>query len=157
MSSFDSLPLFIGAILGLLQVASAAVYLLFHYGVRGVWFKGLSVAIALGVVCVGVSLPHLIVGPITSLVDRVRLGKVVAEYESQIKPLNSADGPRFAMFGRDSFMMNPIYIVYDESDQLLLPQQMWRASWRGWKTEFASCKYSANKTGQHFYIVRFSC
>jgi hypothetical protein len=75
------------------------------------------------------------------------------------------DGFRYKEFDwGGGFMLNPVYLVYDESDELELPQDRRSKIWwnkvganYGENSEFARCQYGVHKIKQHFYVVNFSC
>jgi len=78
-----------------------------------------------------------------------------AYLEDVAKLPNSAE-PRFAMWRRGGFMIGH-GVVYDESDEILLPapSQSWKQ--RVANTEIATCGVWGTRVEGHFYLVRTGC
>lgn len=94
--------------------------------------------------------------------------KVTLNEDQYLKAINEtepdAQGFRFKQFLWGGFMLNPVALVYDESDELALPQELRSKVWwnkvganGGVNSEFAQCRYSAQKIKSHFYAVDFGC
>jgi hypothetical protein len=70
-----------------------------------------------------------------------------------------ANGFRYLEFDLGGFMLNPVKLIYDESDELDMPAENRSAAW--WKkvqgSELAVCRYQVTKVKTHFYAVDFSC
>lgn len=89
--------------------------------------------------------------------------KVTLSEDQYLKAINEtkpdAHGFRFKEFPWGGFMSNPVILVYDESDELALPQEQRSEAW--WKklrdSPFAQCRYSVQKIKSHFYAVDFGC
>ena len=74
------------------------------------------------------------------------------------------NGFRFKEFLWGGFMSNPVMLVYDESDELALPQKQRSKIWwnkvganGGVNSEFSQCQYGVQKIKSHFYVVDFGC
>jgi hypothetical protein len=79
------------------------------------------------------------------------------DYLSQVAKLPADAGPRIAVFNWGGFVISHA-VVYDESDQVLLPAEKQSPSW---KKKIAGteldCGVWGDPMGDHFYIVRIGC
>lgn len=76
---------------------------------------------------------------------------------SKTKP--DADGLRFKEFLLGGSMLNPVVLVYDESDELSLSESIRSDKWKKKfsNSELQHCSYNAQKIKKHFYIIDYSC
>lgn len=90
----------------------------------------------------------------------IKLGLNEEQYLKEIMVVQAdSDGYRYKAFDWGGFMLNPVDLIYDESDELALPPERRSKAW--WKkverSEFVACTHSAKKLKAHFYVVRFGC
>lgn len=92
--------------------------------------------------------------------DHARFWACSASYEAHISALPRDQGPRFAAFSWGGFMLNPVYLVYDESNEVGLPAERRTKAWlarKGQLGEFSVCKEGVHRVRAHYYVVYFSC
>ncbi|MDP2025826.1 hypothetical protein [Sulfuriferula sp.] len=92
-------------------------------------------------------------------IEHVRFHVHKEEYLSNAE-MDRSNSPKFIRFSWGGFMLNPVDLVFDESDELSFPDRAKSESWWlrvGKQSEFGICNWSAYKVGEHFYVVRFSC
>lgn len=83
-----------------------------------------------------------------------------AEYLKEVK-LQPPDekGLRFKEFSWGTFMMKPVTLVYDDSDEVASPKEKRSAYWLEKRSDssFVQCQYEVKEMGTHFYVVDFGC
>jgi hypothetical protein len=143
---------------GIAGLAAAVCVVLFAR--RKAWRRAASAAL-LPVMIVATWLNfHAVFGPFLALGDQVHFWVKRGRYDAEVAKLPRDQGPRFAAFTLGGFMLNPSYVVFDESDEIALPPGRQSPGWEeraGHAAEIGSCPYDAHHLGAHFYVVRFSC
>ncbi|MHC4045134.1 hypothetical protein [Bradyrhizobium sp. 23AC] len=77
-------------------------------------------------------------------------------YFEDVAKLPISAEPRFAMWRWGGFTIGH-GVVYDESDEILLPEQSQSWKNRVAKTEIGMCGVSGTRLEKHFYLVRTGC
>jgi hypothetical protein len=87
--------------------------------------------------------------------ERIHFHAMRHSYLEDVSKLPSSGEPRFAMWHWGGFVIGHA-VVYDESDEILLPEQS-----SAWKERVAntevSCGAWGSPLGNHFYLVRTGC
>lgn len=89
--------------------------------------------------------------------------KITLNEEQYYKVINEtkpdAKGFRFKEFRWGGFMLNPVILIYDESDELALPtEQRSQVWWNKLKdSPLDECRNTVQKIKTHFYVVDFGC
>lgn len=103
--------------------------------------------------------PRVYLGFMGRWIDYARFHINKEEYLRNVQ-MNRSKSPKFIRFGWGGFMLNPVELVFDESDELSYPNRAKPEDWwlrAGKQSEFGVCNWGAYKVGEHFYVVRFSC
>jgi hypothetical protein len=81
-----------------------------------------------------------------------------SDYVARVAAMPDDGRPKLAIFSLGGMVWYSEAIVYDESDELVLPPEQRSASWteRARHLEFV-CGFWARPLGDHFYLVGFSC
>jgi len=127
---------------------------------RKMWRRAMSAAM-LPMTFVTVTINSVtILRALSHVWDHARFWACSASYEAHISALPGDQGRRFAAFSWGGFMLNPVYLVYDESDEVGLPPDQRTKAWlarSGQLGEFSVCKDGAHRVRAHYYVVHFSC
>jgi len=80
-------------------------------------------------------------------------------YERQIALLPTTQGPRLEVFNWGGMVWASKGIVYDESDEVALPEGQQSASWlaRPGRAELACSGYGTTPLWGHYYLASFPC
>jgi len=100
------------------------------------------------------------VGAIGLTIDLWRLDHTRARYEAQLPAPDSGGLPRLARFDwRYGGWDAPIELVFDESDEIGLPQGRQSREWlkRANSDSIYRCRFDSEHLEGHFYVVRFAC
>lgn len=119
-------------------------------------------AASMFVLPIGIGIFAIELPPSIVMVDRfgdyIHFLIVRGSYEMQVAALPRGKEPRFMRFEWGGFLGNFVEVIYDEADQLALPDGQQSAEWlnraRG---GFGVCEFKARPLGEHFYVVNFSC
>jgi len=115
----------------------------------------LVLPISIGIFAVELSLS---IAMVNYFGDYIHFLIVRGSYEMQVAALPRGKEPRFLRFEWGGFLGNFVEVIYDEVDQLALPEGQQSAEWldraRG---GFGVCEFKARPLGEHFYVVNFSC
>jgi hypothetical protein len=125
---------------GLRGLAACAVYCAIGVGAFWQWQRLLAASVYFG--------------------DYVHFQVSRSSYEKQVSATPTSDGLRFVRFDWGGFMLNPIEVVYDESDEVALQEDQRSEAWKervGIRSEYYGCSFGALPLAKHYYIVRFSC
>ncbi|WP_314951863.1 hypothetical protein [Bradyrhizobium cosmicum] len=88
--------------------------------------------------------------------ERIHFQAVRRLYLEDVAKLPSSGEPRFALWQWGGFGIGHA-VVYDESDEILLPEQSSAWKNRVANTEVGSCGAWGSPLGGHFYLVRTGC
>ena len=88
--------------------------------------------------------------------ERIHFQAVRRSYLEDVAKLPSSGEPRFALWQWGGFGIGRA-VVYDESDEILLPEQSSAWKKRVTNTEVGSCGVWGSPLGGHFYLVRTGC
>jgi hypothetical protein len=88
--------------------------------------------------------------------ERIHFQAVRRSYLEEVSKLPSLGEPRFAIWRWGGFGIGHA-IVYDESDEIVLPEQSLAWKKRVADTEVATCGVWGSSLGDHFYLVRTGC
>jgi len=103
--------------------------------------------------------PRVYLGFMGRWIDYARFYVHKEEYLNNVE-MDRSNSPKFIRFSWGGFMLNPVDLVFDESDELSFPDRAKSEGWwlrAGKQSEFGTCNWGAHKVGEHFYVVRFSC
>jgi len=83
---------------------------------------------------------------------------VQSSYRTRVATLPTIGQPKLVVFSRGGMPWASEGIVYDESDEILLPHGRQSSAWlqRASESEL-SCGYSVRPLGEHFYLGFFNC
>jgi hypothetical protein len=88
--------------------------------------------------------------------ERIHFQAMRRSYLEDVSKLPSSGEPRFAMWHWGGFGIGHA-VVYDESDEIFLPEQSSAWKKRVADTEVGSCGAWGSSLGNHFYLVRTGC
>ncbi len=91
--------------------------------------------------------------------DAVHFALMRASYLAKVEALPATGQPHFAVFHRGGMVWASNGVVYDESDEIVLPrgQQSDAAKRRLNRSELGCGEYTVQRLGAHFYAADFSC
>jgi hypothetical protein len=87
--------------------------------------------------------------------ERIHFQLMRSSYRDEAEKLSSS-GPRFAIWRWGGFMVGHA-VVYDESDEIALPEQSPAWKKRVADTDVGMCGAWGSPLGDHFYLVRTGC
>lgn len=158
-AGFLLLPL-LGGIVAISGFSTIAALLMFTLSIKErKWGAAISYAV--------LPLTFLLVAaqPLALLRMGARAGDFVhfelrrAEYMAEIQAMPTSNEPRLKLFSWGGWYSASDGVVYDESDEVVLPVERQSEFWRK-RAEHTdlSCKgYFAVPMGQHFYLVHYPC
>ena len=88
--------------------------------------------------------------------ERIHFQAMRRNYLEDVSRLPSSDEPRFAIWHWGGFVIGHA-VVYDESDEIVLPEQSSAWKKRVANIEVGSCGAWGSSLGNHFYLVRTGC
>jgi hypothetical protein len=88
--------------------------------------------------------------------ERIHFQAMRRSYLEDVSKLPSSSEPRFAIWRWGGFGIGHA-VVYDESDEIVLPEQSSAWKKRVANTEVGSCGVWGSPLGNHFYLVRTGC
>ena len=88
--------------------------------------------------------------------ERIHFQAMRRSYLEDVSKLPSSSEPRFAIWDWGGFGIGHA-VVYDESDQIVLPEQSSAWKKKVANTEVGLCGASGRPLGNHFYLVRTGC
>jgi hypothetical protein len=88
--------------------------------------------------------------------ERLHFQAMRRSYLEDVSKLSSSGEPRFAMWRRGGFGIGH-GVVYDESDEIVLPEPSSAWKKRVANTEVGMCGAGGTPLGNHFYLVRTGC
>ena len=88
--------------------------------------------------------------------ERLHFQAMRRSYLEDVSRLPSSGEPRFDIWQWGGFGIGHAF-VYDESDEIVLPEQSSAWKKRVTNTEVGSCGVWGSPLGNHFYLVRTGC
>jgi hypothetical protein len=88
--------------------------------------------------------------------ERIHFQAMRRSYLEDVSKLTSSGEPRFAIWQWGGFGVGHA-VVYDESDEIALPERSPAWKKRVANTEVGSCGAWGSPLGNHFYLVRTGC
>ena len=88
--------------------------------------------------------------------ERIHFQAMRRSYLEEVSKLPPTDEPRFALWHWGGFVVGHA-VVYDESDEIVLPEQSPAWKKRVANTEVGLCGAWGSPLGDHFYLVRTGC
>ena len=83
-----------------------------------------------------------------------------SSYDKQVDAIPTINGPRFVRFEWPGFMLNPNEVLFDESDEVVLPEDQRSEAWKervGIRSEYYACRFGVQPVAKHYYVISFSC
>jgi hypothetical protein len=123
------------------------------------WRKAASCIVLPALVLVSIPYPLAFVHICNTIGNIIHFGVMRQEYLSTIKALPETRQPKLVVFNWGGMIWASNGVVYDESDEIVLPRGQQSASWvaRANKTELGCGGYSITSMGGHFYLADFPC
>jgi hypothetical protein len=88
--------------------------------------------------------------------ERIHFLAMRRSYLQDVSRLQSSSEPRFLLWRWGGFVVGHA-VVYDESDEIMLPEQSSAWKKRVQNTEVGMCGAWGSPLGKHFYLVRTDC
>jgi len=125
---------------------------------RRQWLRAISGVVLPVVVAIGAFEPMAVVRACNAVGSRLNFELHRGAYEDRVAALPAVGQPRFAIFIRGGMPFFSEGIIYDESDEVALPDEKRSPAWieRTRHTEL-SCGFSAHRVSGHYYIGHFFC
>jgi hypothetical protein len=123
------------------------------------WRKATSCAVLPVFVLANVPCPLAFVHTCNMIGNVIHFGIMRRQYLSTIRALPETEQPKLQVFNWGGMIWASNGVVYDESDEIVLPRGKQSASWmaRANKTELGCGGYSITSMGGHFYLADFPC
>jgi hypothetical protein len=125
----------------------------------GNWRKAASCFVLPALVLANAPAPLAFIHFCSDIGDTIHFEVMRTHYLSVVNSLPGTGQPKLAVFDWGGMVWASTGVVYDESDQLMLPPQKRTSDWvaRASTTELACGGYRATPVARHFYIVDFPC
>ena len=152
-------PFGIWTVLGLWALAALwAAWLAIRTLSRRAWRAAVSALVLPVAVIVAMAGPFPFVQSCEELGEFLLFRARRSEYLARVAALPDDGQPKLAVFSRGGMVWYSEAIVYDESDEIVLPPEQRSASWteRASHMEFV-CGFWARPLGGHFYLAGFFC
>ena len=121
-----------------------------------IWRRALSLSVLPLVTLVAIANAGTVWSLAMEAGERLHFQVVRRSYLEDVSKLPSVGEPRFAVWVWGGFVIGH-GVVYDESDEIVLPEQSPAWKKRVANTEVGSCGAWGLPLGNHFYLVRTGC
>lgn len=121
-----------------------------------IWRRALSLSVLPLLTLVAIANAGLVWPLAIEAGERLHFQVMRRSYLEDVSMLRSVEGPRFAVWLWGGFVVGH-GVVYDESDEIVLPEQSPAWKKRVENTEVGSCGAGGLPLGSHFYLVRTGC
>jgi len=151
---------FFGVPIVIVAWSAAAVAALVFATVRAVarsWRTAITAAILPLVTLVAASQAETVWTGSIAIGERIHFHAMRSHYLARVARSSAPEGRRLEVFRWGGFGVSH-GVVYDESDEILLPPEMQSADWkRRIRGTELMCGVWGEPLGDHFYLVRFGC
>jgi len=120
--------------------------------------RALSFAILPAIVLANALAPFVFVRHCNFAGDTIHFEVMREHYQHVVDALPKTGQPKLVIFDWGGMVWASQGVVYDESDEVVLPPAKQSSGWRAraGKTELG-CGYGATPMGGHFYLADFAC
>ena len=122
------------------------------------WRAALSALVLPIAVFCALALPFRFAGSCDELGEFLYFRVNRLDYVARVAAIPESGHPKLAVFSRGGMVWYSEGIVYDETDEIMLPPEQRSPSWteRARHTEL-TCRFWARPFGDHFYFAGFFC
>lgn len=126
---------------------------------RATWRTAASMAVLPAVVLALAPVPATVLRGCHLVGDLIHFEMMRSQYSAAVKAMPSTGQPKLAVFNWGGMLWASTGVVYDESDEVVLPPAQQTPAWqlRAANTDLSCDGYITHSLGNHFYLASFRC